>query len=160
MEQMAADVIVIRTRHGRGRGSRRAAAEVVVIEAMDHIGGNAVWSTAYLTFVDSEMRRRAVIADDEETFVADARSIVEQVQDRFSVKWDEELLRLFARESAETYRLLEARGVRFSRLIPRPRQHSIDRMAAVEDRWMLGRALEPDFASPSVKTHHRSRSTL
>jgi len=49
---------------------------VVVIEAMDHIGGNAVWSTAYLTFVDSEMQRRAVIADDEETFVADARSIV------------------------------------------------------------------------------------
>jgi hypothetical protein len=65
-----------------------------VIEAMDHIGGNAVWSTAYLTFVDSEMQRRAVIADDEETFVADARSIVEQVQDRFSVEWDEELLRL------------------------------------------------------------------
>lgn len=82
---------------------------------MDHIGGNAVWSTAHLTFVDSEMQRRAVIADDEETFVADARSIVEQVQDRFSVEWDEELLRLFARESAETYRLLEARGVRFSR---------------------------------------------
>jgi predicted oxidoreductase len=43
---------------------------------MDHIAGNAVWSTAYLTFVDSEMQRRAVIADDEETFVADARSIV------------------------------------------------------------------------------------
>jgi succinate dehydrogenase/fumarate reductase flavoprotein subunit len=78
----------------------------------------------------------------------------------FSVEWDEELLRLFARESAETYRLLEARGVRFSRLIPRPKQHSIDRMAAVEDGWMLGRAFEPDFASPSVKTHHRSGSTL
>jgi hypothetical protein len=41
--------------------------------------------------------------------------------------------------------------VRFSRLIPRPKQHSIDRMAAVEDSWMLGRAFEPDFASPSVK---------
>ena len=87
------------------------------------------------------------IADDEETFVADARSIVEQVQDRFGVEWDEELLRLFARESAETYRLREARGVRFSRLIPRPRQHSIDRMAAVEDCGMLGRAFEPDFAA-------------
>jgi predicted oxidoreductase len=79
-----------------------------VIEAMDRIDGKAVWCTAYLTFVDSEMQRRAGIADDEETFVADARSIVEQVQDRFSVEWDGELLRLFARESAETYRLLEA----------------------------------------------------
>jgi len=63
-------------RHGRGRGSRCAAADVVVIVAMDRIGGNAVWSTAHLTFVDSEMQRRAVIADDEETFVADAQSIV------------------------------------------------------------------------------------
>jgi succinate dehydrogenase/fumarate reductase flavoprotein subunit len=163
MEQMGADVVVIGTGPG-GMAAVAAAvaadAEVVVIEAMDHIDGNPVWSTAYLTFVDSEMQRRTGIADDEETFVAHARSIVEQVQDRFSVEWDEELLRLFARESAETYRPPEARGVRFSRLIPRPRQHSIDRMAAVEDSWMLGRAFEPDFASPSVKTHHRSGSTL
>ena len=139
MEQMGADVVVIGTGPG-GMAAVAAAvaadAEVVVIEAMDHIDGNPVWSTADLTFVDSEMQRRAGIAD------------------------DEELLRLFARESAETYRLPEARGVRFSRLIQRPRQRSIDRMTAVEDSWMLGRAFEPDFASPSVKTHHRSGSTL
>jgi hypothetical protein len=53
--------------------------------------------------------------------MADARSIVEQVQDGFS-------------------------------FIPKPRQHSIDGMAAVDEGWMLDRAFEPDFASPSVNT--------
>ena len=59
--------------------------------------------------------------------------------------WDEDLVRLFARESAQTYRKLIERGVRFSRFIPRPRQHSVDRMAAVEDAWMFRRAFLPDF---------------
>jgi hypothetical protein len=62
MEHMAADVVVIGTGPG-GMAAVAAAvaadAEVVVIEAMDHIDGNAVWSTAHLTFVDSEMQRRA-----------------------------------------------------------------------------------------------------
>jgi FAD dependent oxidoreductase len=124
MEQMTAHVIGIGAEPG-GMSAGVAAvaedAELVVIETLDHTGGNAVRSTAYLTFVHSEIQRRAGIADDEETFVADARSIVEQVQDRFS-------------------------------FIPKPRQHSIDGMAAVAEGWMLDRAFEPDFASQSVNT--------
>src|ERR1700749_696999 len=155
VEQVAADVVVVGTGPG-GMGAVAAAvaegAEVIVVETMDHIGGNAVWSTGYLAFVGSQMQLDADIADDEEIFVADARKMVEQAEDQFGVEWDEDLVRLFARESAETYRLLTERGVRFSRFIPRPKQHTVDRMAAVEDTWMLGRAFEPDFASPRVRT--------
>lgn len=152
---LTADVVVLGTGPAGMAAVAEAAAEgaeVIAVEAMEHIGGNAVWSTGYLAFVDSEMQRSRGIADDEETFVADARAMVEQAKDRFGVEWDEALVRLYARESAETYRILTARGVRFSRFIPRPRQHSVDRMAAVEDSWMLGRAFRPDFDLPNVTT--------
>ncbi|GAA3237212.1 hypothetical protein GCM10017691_36140 [Pseudonocardia petroleophila] len=152
---LTADVVVLGTGPAGMAAVAEAAAEgaeVIAVEAMDHIGGNAVWSTGYLAFVDSAMQREQGITDDVETFVADARAMVAEAQDRFGVEWDEELVRLFARESAETHRILTARGVRFSRFIPRPRQHSVDRMAAVEDSWMLGRAFRPDFDLPAVTT--------
>lgn len=130
MEQVAADVVVIGTGPG-GMAAVAAAiaegAEVIAVETMDHIGGNAVWSTGYLAFVGSQMQLDAGIEDQEETFVADARAVVEQAEGQFGIEWDEELVRLFARESAETYRLLTERGVCFSRFIPRPRQHTVDR---------------------------------
>ena len=157
VETLEADVVVLGTGPA-GMAAIAAAADegatVVVLEAMDHIGGNAVWSTGYLAFVDSAMQREQGIADDEETFVADARAMVEQAYDRFGVEWDEALVRLFARESAETYRLLTERGVRFSRFIPRPRQHTVDRMAAVEDSWMLGRAFRADVERPGVTVRY------
>ncbi|GAA4938348.1 fumarate reductase flavoprotein subunit [Actinomycetospora succinea] len=157
VEALEADVVVLGTGPA-GMAAIAAAADegatVVVLEAMDHIGGNAVWSTGYLAFVDSAMQREQDIADDEETFVADARAMVEQARDRFGVEWDEALVRLFARESAETYRLLVERGVRFSRFIPRPRQHTVDRMAAVEDSWMLGRAFRADVERPGVTVRY------
>jgi succinate dehydrogenase/fumarate reductase flavoprotein subunit len=157
MEQMAADVVVIRTGTG-GMAAVAAAVEVVVIEAMEDIGGTrsgplptSRWLTRKCSAGPGSRttRRHSSPTPD--------RSIVEQVQvqDRFTVEWDEELLRLFARESAETYRLLEARGVRFSRFIPRPRQHAIDRMAAVQEQLdarprvragLRGEALVPDTA--------------
>ena len=128
-----ADVVVLGTGPA-GMAAVSAAvedgAEVVAVEAMAHIGGNAVWSTGYLAFVGSEMQDEQGIVDSEETFVADARAMVEAVEDQFGVEWDEDLVRLFARESAQTYRILTERGVRFSRFIPRPKQHTVDRMAA------------------------------
>lgn len=155
VESLETDVVVLGTGPA-GMAAVAAAvaegAEVVAVEALEHIGGNAVWSTGYLAFVGSAMQREQGIADDEETFVADSRRMVEEAEDRFGVEWDEALVRLFARESAATYDDLVARGVRFTRFIPRPRQHTVDRMAAVEDSWMLGRAFEPDFAAPAVTT--------
>ncbi|MEJ2887471.1 FAD-dependent oxidoreductase [Actinomycetospora aeridis] len=157
VETLEADVVVLGTGPA-GMAAIAAAADegasVVVLEARDHIGGNAVWSTGYLAFVDSAMQREQGITDDEETFVADARAMVEQARDRFGVEWDETLVRLFARESAETHRLLVERGVRFSRFIPRPRQHTVDRMAAVEDSWMLGRAFRDDVERDGVTVRY------
>jgi succinate dehydrogenase/fumarate reductase flavoprotein subunit len=159
VETFEADVVVLGTGPAgmaAVAAARAEGARVVALEALDTIGGNAVWSTGYLAFVGSDMQREQGIVDDEEVFVADARRMVDQAADRFGVEWDEDLVRLFARESAETYRILVSRGVRFSRFIPRPRQHTVDRMAAVEDSWMLGRAFLPDFAAPDVTALFRT----
>lgn len=148
-----ADVVVLGTGPAGMAAVSAAAAEgveVVAVEPMQHIGGNAVWSTGYLAFVDSQMQADQGIVDDVETFVQDARHMVDLAKDHYGVIWDEEIVRLFATESAETYRILTERGVRFSRFIPRPKQHTVDRMAAIEDTWMLGRAFQPDFERANV----------
>ncbi|KFZ19698.1 hypothetical protein V501_00560 [Pseudogymnoascus sp. VKM F-4519 (FW-2642)] len=53
------------------------------------------------------------------------------------------------------YEILTKRGVRFDRLIKRPLQTSVDRLAAVEDTKMFPAAFERDFAGPHVKTYLR-----
>src|SRR6202012_1561983 len=135
---MTADVVVLGTGPG-GMAAVAAAvaenAEVVAIEVMDHIGGDAVWSTGYLAFVGSDLQRQAAIIDGHAPFVSDSRHMVELAEDQFGVEGDEDLVRLFARESAGTYRFLTERGGRFSRFIPRPKQHTVDRMAAVAATW-------------------------
>ncbi|MBP2366549.1 FAD-dependent oxidoreductase [Pseudonocardia parietis] len=156
-ETLQADVVVLGAGPG-GMAAVAAAADagatVVVLEAQEHIGGNAVWSTGYLAFVGSAMQAEQGIVDDEERFVADARAQAELLADRYGLEWDEDLVRLFARESARTYDDLTERGVRFTRFIPRPRQHSVDRMAAVEDSWMLGRAYTADFRRDEVTVRY------
>lgn len=156
-----ADVVVIGTGPAGMAAVAAAASEgatVIAVEAMPHIGGNAVWSTGYLAFVGSAMQDEAGIHDDVETFLEDARAIVEPLRGRFGLTWDVELTRLWAEESAETYRQLVARGVRFSRIIPRPRQHTTGRMLAIEDPWMLQRAYEPDFAADGVTALYETRA--
>lgn len=153
MADLIADVVVLGTGPaGMAAVSAVTAAgvDVVVVEPMQHIGGNAVWSTGYLAFVGSAMQAEQGIVDDVETFVRDARHMVELAQDSFGIVWDEDIVRLYATESAETYRIITERGVRFTRFIPRPRQHTVDRMAAIEDTWMLARAFQPDFELPNV----------
>jgi fumarate reductase flavoprotein subunit len=152
---LTADVIVL----GAGPGGMAAVAaaaafgaSVIAVEARPHIGGNAVWSTGYLSFVDSQMQREQGIADSEELFVSDARRVFEQGEERYGLIWEERLVRLWARESAETYRILVERGVRFSRFIPRPKLQRVDRMAATVDTWDFQRAFQPDFDLPAVTT--------
>ncbi|MEU8250324.1 FAD-binding protein [Nonomuraea sp. NPDC048916] len=154
-----ADVVVLGTGPAGMAAVAAAAAEgaeVVAVEALGEIGGNCVWSTGYLAFVGSDMQAEHSIEDDVETFVRDAGRMVEIAGEEYGLTWDEDLVRLFGEESAETYRVLTGRGVRFSRFIPRPRQHSIDRMAAVVDPWMFQRAFRPDFESPNVRTLFRA----
>lgn len=84
-----ADVVVLGTGPaGMAAVSAAAAAgaEVAAVEAMEHIGGNAVWSTGYLVFVDSDMQREHGIVDDVEVFVQDARAMVDAARDQFGVE--------------------------------------------------------------------------
>ena len=106
--------------------------------------GNAVRSNGYLAFVDDD-------ADAREAFVADARAAFRTASQRYSLVWDEAAVRQFANQSATTYRILTNRGVRFGRRVARP-EHSADRIRAVVDPAMFGRAYEADFARPGIRT--------
>lgn len=55
----------------------------------------------------------------------------------------------------EMYEILTKRGVIFDRLIKRPLQTSVDRLAAVKSTSMFPAAFESDFAGPHVKTYLR-----
>lgn len=82
------------------------------------------------------MRCEQGIVDEEGVFVADARRMVDEAADHFGVQWDEDLVRLFARESAETYRILTARGVRSPGSSPAPPGHAVTSQAG--DRCQMG----------------------
>ncbi|MGO4841373.1 FAD-binding protein, partial [Rhizobiaceae sp. 2RAB30] len=125
-------------------------AEVHAVEALDDIGGNSVWSTGYMAFVNSRAQAEAGIFDSIADFIADAEHSMDLLRDRYPVIHDPALLRMFAELSAETYDILIGRGIRFSRFIPRPLQHRTDRMLAVEDMMAFRRAFAPDFVLPNV----------
>ncbi len=133
-----------------------AGADVVAVEAGDDIGGNAVRSTGYIVFVGSDRQRAAGLDDDEATFLADARALVGAAGSSFGIEWDEDVARVFARESVRTERFLAARGVRFRRFVSRPSVSTVDRLAAVEDPAMLGQAFRADFVRPNVRTFFRT----
>lgn len=153
------DVLVVGTGPGGMAAVAAAAAKGVtvhVIESLDDIGGNSIWSTGYMAFVGSRAQAEAGIIDSVDAFLSDAEHSIDQLRDRYPVLHDPTLLRLFAEHSAETYDILLARGVRFSRFIPRPLQHRTDRMLAVEDMMAFRTAFAPDFALPNVRLFTRT----
>jgi succinate dehydrogenase/fumarate reductase flavoprotein subunit len=153
------DVLVVGTGPGGMAATASAAemgAEVHAIEALDEIGGNSVWSTGYMAFVNSRAQAEAGIADSVQGFIDDAEQSIGLLRDHYPVIADPALIRMFAEMSGETYDILSARGVRFSRFIPRPLQHRTDRMLAVEDMMAFRRAYAPDFALPNVSLFART----
>ncbi|KFZ15700.1 hypothetical protein V502_05443 [Pseudogymnoascus sp. VKM F-4520 (FW-2644)] len=155
-EDQETDVVVIGTGPGglSSVGSAVAAgAEVIAIEAHDNIGGNGLLSTGWVIFVDTPMQRSQNIQDSVDLFMKDCKKLVDESSLIYGLVWDEKLSRIFAENSAEMYEILTKRGVRFDRLIKRPLQTSVDRLAAVEDTKMFPAAFERDFAGPHVKTY-------
>lgn len=138
--------------------ARTAGAEVVLVEALDVIGGNAIWSTGYIAFVDSDMQRNAGISDSADDFLRDAEDAADLFRSRYGVFLDTRLVRLFAEESRETYRDLIRRGARLERFIPRPRQHRIDRMIALDDASKIASYYADDLSSPGVTTLLKTRA--
>ena len=136
-----ADVVVV----GGGPGgcaaaleSARAGASVILLEALEGVGGNAARSTGYMAFADFEAQRAAGISDSPEAYLADMVAEAALQQERYGVIFDEALAHRYAEESADTYRFLIELGFRFGRFVPRPRQHTIDRMMDVVDVASFG----------------------
>ena len=152
------DIVVIGTGPGGLSAVGSAAshgAQVVAIESHDNIGGNGLLSTGWVAFVDSPLQRSLGIKDSVDLFMNDCKNLISQTQNLFGITWDEALTRFYAEKSSGMYDELTSRGVKFSRLIKRPLQTSVDRLAAVEHTDMFPAAFEGDFAGPNVKTFLR-----
>ncbi|KAF9885365.1 hypothetical protein FE257_012982 [Aspergillus nanangensis] len=152
------DVVVVGTGPGGLAATASAVesgAQVVVIEAHDNIGGNGLLSTGWVAFVNSGLQRSVGIQDSPELFMKDCEKLLETTGKLYGLHWDRELTKLYAEESHKMYDILTSRGVRFPRLIKRPLQTSVDRLAAVEDTTMFPAAFEPEFSGPNVKTYLR-----
>lgn len=159
------DVIVI----GGGVGGCAAAleaslagADVLLLEAGDAVGGNAARSTGYLAFAGTKMQRDAGIEDSPADFVRDMLAEIERQRDRYGIVFDEALAWRFAEESATTYEFLVDLGVEFTRFIPRPAQHSIDRMVGTKDVTAYGTAFARALEAQGVRVlvHTRGRSLI
>lgn len=158
-QDQTTDVVVIGTGPG-GLASVASAvesgADVVAIEAYKDIGGNGTWSTGWVAFVDSALQRQQGIRDSVDLFMQDCEKLIEQSSKHFGLEWDPVLARQYAKESPQLYDILTKKGVKFPRLIKRPIQTSVPRLAAVESTQQFARAFEPDFAGPKVRTYMNS----
>lgn len=134
-------------------------AKTVAIEAHEHIGGNGLYSTGWVAFVDSKLQKELGIQDSVELFMKDCSKLLDVTSGLYGLYWDQELSKLYAQESSKMYDILTDRGVRFTRLIKRPLQTSVDRLAAVEDTSMFPEAFAAEFAGPDVRTYLKSLAT-
>ena len=156
-----ADVVVV----GGGPGGcaaalegARAGASVILLEALDSVGGNAARSTGYMAFADFAAQHAAGIADSPEAYLADMVAEAALQQERYGVIFDTELAARYAAESADAYRFLVDLGFRFGRFVPRPRQHTIDRMMDVADVAMFRSLLAAALTEAGVDVRHGVRA--
>lgn len=156
-----ADVVVV----GGGPGgcsaaleAARAGASVILLEVLDTVGGNAARSTGYMAFADFEAQHAAGISDSPEAYLADMVAEAALHEERYGVIFDTELARLYAEQSADTYRFLVDLGFRFGRFVPRPRQHTIDRMMDVAEVAMFRSLFAAALAEAGVDVRRGVRA--
>lgn len=154
------DVVVV----GGGPGgcaaalaAARSGASVVLLEADEQVGGNAARSTGYVAFSDFAMQEEIGADDSPEQFLADMQAEVGRQIHRYGVIFDDDLARHFADNSAATYRELIELGFRFDRFLPRPVQHTVDRMVSVADTAMFTTCYQSALADAEVDIRYRSR---
>ena len=157
----AFDVVVV----GGGPGGSAAAlvaarngASVVLLEADKQLGGNAARSTGYLAFADFGMQAENGADDSPEDFLADMQAEIDRQKHRYGLSFDAELARRYAQESAATYEELIKLGFRFDRFLPRPEQHTVERMVSVADTAMFTTCFESALADAGVDVRYRSRA--
>ena len=162
MNTKTTDVLVL----GAGPGGMSAAvaaaqqgAAVTVLEALGEIGGNAIWSTGYMAFVDTDFQRQQGISDSVELFMNDARAEVNLQRGHYGIIWDEYMTRVYAEQSARTFDFLIQYGVEFGRLIQRPLQHTTARMLNVVDTFSIQRAYLRAFEEHGVAVEYNTKAT-
>jgi len=155
-----ADLVVV----GGGPGGMAAALEaanygasVLLLEADTQIGGNAARSTGYLAFQNFDMQAEEGVIDNTEIFVADMFAEIARQNDKYGISFDKELAWLFAEESSDTYTWLCNLGFEFNRFLPRPKQHSVNRMIDVKDTTMFTSIFQKALEDAGVEVITESR---
>ena len=156
------DVVVV----GGGPGGSAAAlaaarrgVSVVLLEADKQLGGNAARSTGYVAFADFDMQSDIGADDSPEGFLADMQAEIDRQKDCYGLIFDVDLARRYAEDSAATYRELIDLGFRFDRFLPRPVQHTVDRMVSVADTAMFTTCFERALADAGVEVRYMTRAT-
>ena len=137
-------------------------ASVLLLEADTLIGGNAARSTGYLAFQGFAMQDKAGFEDSAEIFYADMVEEINRQKENYGIEFDAELAKVFAQESASTYDWLIDLGFEFNRFLPRPLQHSVNRMVDVTDTSMFTKVFSDVLEKNDVdiRTSTRARRLL
>ena len=137
-------------------------ASVLLLEADTLLGGNAARSTGYLAFQGFEMQHREGLNDNAEIFFKDMVNEIKRQEETYGIEFDAELARVFAKESASTYDWLVELGFEFNRFLPRPLQHSVNRMVDVTDTSMFTKVFSDvlEKNDVDVRTSTRARRLL
>ena len=137
-------------------------ASVLLLEADSLIGGNAARSTGYLAFQGFAMQDKEGFEDSAEIFYADMVEEINRQKENYGIEFDTELAKVFAQESASTYDWLIDLGFEFNRFLPRPLQHSVNRMVDVTDTSMFTKVFSDVLEKNDVdiRTSTRARRLL
>ena len=137
-------------------------ASVLLLEADTLLGGNAARSTGYLAFQGFEMQHREGLDDSAEIFFKDMLDEIKRQEETYGIEFDAELAKVFAKESASTYDWLVELGFEFNRFLPRPLQHSVNRMVDVTDTSMFTKVFSDvlEKNDVDVRTSTRARRLL
>ena len=137
-------------------------ASVLLLEADTLLGGNAARSTGYLAFQGFEMQHREGLDDSAEIFFKDMLDEIKRQEEAYGIEFDAELAKVFAKESASTYDWLVELGFEFNRFLPRPLQHSVNRMVDVTDTSMFTKVFSNvlEKNDVDVRTSTRARRLL
>ena len=137
-------------------------ASVLLLEADTLIGGNAARSTGYLAFQGFAMQDKEGFEDSAEIFYADMLEEINRQKENYGIEFDAELAKVFAQESASTYDWLIDLGFEFNRFLPRPLQHSVNRMVDVTDTGMFTKVFSDVLEKNDVdiRTSTRARRLL
>ena len=129
-------------------------ASVLLLEADTLIGGNAARSTGYLAFQGFAMQDKAGFEDSAEIFYADMVEEINRQKENYGIEFDAELAKVFAQESASTYDWLIDLGFEFNRFLPRPLQHSVNRMVDVTDTSMFTKVFSDSLKKTMLIFEH------